>query len=90
MSPHEIEDFLRTSLGIARSQHESASLAFWQICADVSDPDHNKKVEYAAKVKEESQRSLLVALRRLNNYLSHGIVPEDLKVQGHGGGAPHQ
>jgi hypothetical protein len=75
---NEVEDFLRTEEKNARQRGAEADLHFWRVSANVYLPDHNEKVEHAASLQAAARRSLLLALKRLNGFLSHGTIPDNL------------
>ena len=75
-----LEDFLRAEVKSAQSRKKAADLEFWRTCSDVSDPEHDERVGRAAIVQTDCRRHLLVALERLNAYLSHGTIPDDFRL----------
>ena len=79
-SAEALEDFLRAEVKFAQSRKQMADLEFWRICADVSDPEHHYRVRGASITQAACRRYLLLALKRLNGYLSHGTIPDDLSV----------
>jgi hypothetical protein len=76
-----VEDFLRAEVKTAQLRREIADVEFWQLSADVASPDHNRLVEQAAMIQSASRRSLLVALHRLNDFLTTGAIPDDFKLE---------
>ena len=77
---HEVEDFLRMEVKIARIQREEANLRFWHISAEISCSDHDEQVTSAARVQCLARISLVMALKRLNAFLDRGTIPREFRV----------
>jgi hypothetical protein len=79
----EVEDILRNDLERAKKEYEAARRNFWQVCSDVPSgiphPDSERRILKTALVQTHAMNGLATALKRFNDYLINGTVPEDLK-----------
>jgi hypothetical protein len=79
----ETEEILRADLDRATQQHEAAKLEFWRVCADIPSalphPDGTQRIQNAARAKAATMEAVVLALRRFNAFLVHGLVPDDLR-----------
>jgi outer membrane PBP1 activator LpoA protein len=79
----EISEILRAELERATRQHEEAKRKFWRVSADIrseqSQPDGTRRVQNAAIEQNGAMKALAATLRRMNEFLMDGTVPEDLR-----------
>ena len=59
---------------------ESFSSIVKVIPSDVPNPDGALRITHASRELSTARAELMVAHRRLNEFLSRGVIPEDLKV----------
>jgi hypothetical protein len=85
MSPGEILRLLRDELKTAQQRREVASEHFDQTILEVPTgipyPDNVQRILRASHEYTRTQEEMLMAVKRLNDYLSHGIVPPHLETQ---------
>jgi hypothetical protein len=80
----QIEEILWQDLKQAQKNHDRANAEFWRVSIDIPSglphPDGSQRIQNAARAQNASRAAVVVALKRLNNYLSSGIVPDDLNT----------
>ncbi len=59
---------------------ESFSSIIKDIPGDVPHPDGALRITQASRELSTARAEMMVAHRRLNDFLSRGVIPEDLKV----------
>jgi hypothetical protein len=59
---------------------ESFSSFVKNIPSDVPQPDGALRITQASRDLSAAREEMMLAHRRLNDYLSRGVIPEDLKV----------
>lgn len=78
-----IYDFLLAEMNRTREQYYSAKERAWSISADIPSglphPDGVKRIQNAARDESAALDNYINSLRRLNDYVLDGVVPEDLK-----------
>ena len=74
---------LRTLYRIALGHQGSLELVLDQIPSGLPQPDGAQRIKNASHALSIARKEMATAHNRLNDYLSRGIVPDDLK-QGSG------
>lgn len=88
MSPvvNEIFAALKTEVDQAREEYTRAKRDFWHISAEVPTgfphPDGMQRIANASRAQTAAMVAYTRALRRFNEFLLNGTVPEDLKKPG--------
>ena len=59
---------------------ESFSMMIKDIPGDVPHPDGALRIAHASRELSTAREDMMRAHRRLNDFLSHGVIPEDLKA----------
>ena len=74
---------LARALTDATLRRESASMEFNAVTADIPSsipqPDGTQRIQNVSRALTATRNEMMRAHNRLNDYLSRGIVPEDLK-----------
>jgi hypothetical protein len=84
---------LRAEVDLASSSYTRAKEEFWRISADVPTglphPDGRQRIENASRSQTAAMIAYTRALRRFNEFLLNGTVPEDVQKrdQGKAGGS---
>lgn len=71
---------VRQATDRANAAAESFSSIIKDIPSDVPHPDGVFRITQASRELSSARAELLGAHRRLNDFLSHGVIPEDLKA----------
>ena len=83
MQREEILKRLQEDFAKAREQNHLASERFNAVVRDVPHgiphPDGTQRVRNASHACSSASKSLMLAVSRLNAFVIHGTVPEDLK-----------
>jgi hypothetical protein len=83
---NKIHDALKDELAVATEQAVQATEAFlWatlEIPSGLPHPDGIQRIRKASVDVSQARGRMSTAHKRLNDYLSRGIVPEDLKRSG--------
>ena len=74
-------EILREELDQARAQHAMAKETFWHISAAPASKSDNQQIIAAARAQTNAMNAYTRALRRLNEFLIEGIIPEDIESQ---------
>ena len=82
LSRFEIEDLLKAELVVAKSRHEAARINFASICSEtpsvLPQPDGTHRVINAGRERSAAQADFMAALKRFNDFILHGKVPDHL------------
>jgi hypothetical protein len=82
----QIKDRLERDLADATLAAESAFTEFQAVTAHIPSgiphPDGTQRIHNASRRMKVARDDLITAHWRLNNFIEHGIVPEDLKRSG--------
>ena len=82
LSRFEIEELLKTELAAAKSRHEAARINFARICSEspsgLLQPDGTDRVINAGRERSAAQADFMAALKRFNDFILHGKVPDHL------------
>ena len=82
----DINSVLHHEVVAAAERVKSASEAFYSTMADIPSrlphPDGTQRIRSASNRLTVARKDMTKAYSRLNDYLTHGIVPEDLKRSG--------
>lgn len=80
---------LKEELESAKQHHEEAKEEFWRVgggprelprfTAGIPEPDGSLILRKAVTVEVDARGAHLQALKRINEYLLHGTVPEDIR-----------
>jgi hypothetical protein len=83
VSESAVEETLRTAVDQARTRYKKAFRDFESAIADSPNsspqPDGVQRLRAAMSERSFAQQELDKALRRINDYLLRGTVPEDLR-----------
>jgi len=81
--PANVHDALVRELAEATLRTESATEEFNAVTSEVPSfippPDGTQRIHDASHKLTEARKAMMKAHHRLNNFVEHGIVPEDLK-----------
>ena len=82
-----IEDWLRAQVDAASQRHESAKREFWVVAArsphraGAPASPEDPVLEKAVRAQNAAREELIAALKRFNDYLLYGAVPEQARAQ---------
>jgi hypothetical protein len=90
---------LKEELESAKQRHEEAKEQFWRVggsprelprrfTAGVPEPDGSLILRKAVAAEIEARTAHLEALKRINEYLLHGTIPEDVRQKMAAAGHP--
>lgn len=78
-----IFEILRAEVDRASQEYAKAKQNFWHISADVPTglphPDGRQRIENASHAQTSAMIAYTRALRRFNEFLLNGTIPEDLR-----------
>jgi hypothetical protein len=82
LSRYEIEEILKAELVLAKSRHEAAKAYFALVCRDTPSglpyPDGSQRIINAGRDRTAAQEAFSTALKRFNDFILHGKIPEHL------------
>jgi hypothetical protein len=76
--PEFLEEGLRVDADAAIELHRIAREEFWEVCSLANNGDMEGLREAATR-QNVTRKALVAALIRLNDFIRHGIIPEDLR-----------
>ncbi len=83
LSEKQVHTVLTEQLADASARLKEASSAFTAVIAEIPSgvphPDGSQRVQNASGELSNARRRVMDAQNRLNDYLSQGVVPDDLK-----------
>jgi hypothetical protein len=78
-----IHEILRDEFEAAKRRMNSASTKFNAVVRDIPSglphPDGTQRIHNLSRELAEAREKLAAAIRRLNDFVSYEVVPEDLK-----------
>ena len=78
-----ISEILRAEVERTFAEYNEAKQSFWRIAADapggLPHPDGMQHVQNASRIQMVAMGAYATALRRLNQFLIRGTIPEDLQ-----------
>lgn len=78
-----ISDFLRAEVDRTQNEYYRAKERFWNITKDLPSglphPDGMKRIQNARRDESAALDRYIHALRRLNDFVLDGVVPDELK-----------
>ena len=82
-SHHSIAARLRREVTAATERAEAANAAFHAFMRDIPSsvphPDGSQRLQSASRELTIARQAMMEATLRLNDFLNHGTIPEDLK-----------
>jgi hypothetical protein len=80
MSLQKTEEILRAEVGAATEHHQEVRREFWRVAAHFpgGTKAENEETQSAAEAELGAKKAVILALERLNQFLSDGTVPEDM------------
>ncbi len=83
MDAKTAHDRLRDELAKATAQAKIASDKFDAILQEVPSglphPDGTQRIHNASRQYSVARQDVMIAMQRLNNFVVHGVVPDDLE-----------
>lgn len=80
-----IFEFLRLEVDRASEEYTQAKHNFWHVSADIPSgfphPDGKQRIENAARAQTAAMIAYTRALKRFNEFLINGTVPDDVPKQ---------
>lgn len=78
-----ISDFLRAEVDRTQNEYYRAKEQFWNVTRDLPSglphPDGMKRIQNARRDESAALDKYINALRRLNDFVLDGVVPEELR-----------
>src|SRR5579863_6039748 len=71
---------IRQATDRVNAASESFSAIIKDIPSDVPHPDGTLRIAHASRELSAARAEMMLAHRRLNDFLSHGVIPEDLNA----------
>ena len=85
MERKRIHDALRDEFEAAKRRMNAASSKFNEVVRDIPSglphPDGTQRIHNAGRELVDAREKLAAAIARLNDFVSHEIVPDDLRDQ---------
>ena len=82
MRSRAVLDFLRSEVDRTNREYSNAKQHFWNICMEAPSglphPDGKQRLDIAARAQSGAMIAYAEALRRFNDFLLDGAIPEDL------------
>jgi hypothetical protein len=83
MDRKRIHDALRGEFEAAKRRMNAASMKFNEVVRDVPSglphPDGTQRIHNVGRELLDAREKLAAAITRLNDFVSHDVVPEDLR-----------
>ena len=80
---HSITARLRREVAVATERAEAANAAFHALMRDIPSslphPDGSQRLHNASRELTIARQAMMETTLRLNDFLNHGTIPEDLK-----------
>lgn len=83
MDKPSVFETLRSDVDRTNAEYCQAKHQFWKVCADVRNlppnPHGRDRIDLAVRAQTHALTAHVEALRRLNQFLQSGVIPEDVR-----------